>query len=190
MAEERLNRARELIRAKRYREARQILEPIADNATAAQWLVRIDERLAQESPFEDDPFADVGSSGGGYVNYASEKPKRSPYDTDGGVSVSRPERDYTLISIIILVLYWVFWLPGLIVNIIMLNEARQKVRESGVRPSGMGCLWALLLFNVVPLLLFCAVIGSLILVGPAVEEVFDEIVATIEAITPEPTIPR
>lgn len=55
MANERLAQARDLIKAKRYQEARQVLKVIADHPTARTWLAKLDE-IAPEVP-EDDPFA-------------------------------------------------------------------------------------------------------------------------------------
>jgi len=55
MAQEQLTAARDLIKAKRYQEARQVLKVIADHPTARVWLAKLDE-IAPEVP-EDDPFA-------------------------------------------------------------------------------------------------------------------------------------
>lgn len=178
MDQDRLKQAAALIRAKRYQEAKDILETMPDNPKAREWLVKVEDRLINENPFEsDDPFADV-SGGGGYSRNYDAQPKRK---NDQVYVTHSSKRDYTTMSLIILVLYWIFWLPGLIVNIIMLNEARNEQSSTGIRPNGMGCLWALLLFNVVPLLLFCAIISSVVLVGPAVGNVFEEIVVTLGA---------
>lgn len=55
MANERLAAARELIKAKRYAEARQVLKVIADHPTARVWLAKLDEIAPVVA--EDDPFA-------------------------------------------------------------------------------------------------------------------------------------
>lgn len=56
MADERLAQARDLIKAKRYQQARRTLTGV-DHPTAKAWLAKLDE-IAPEVP-EDDPFADI-----------------------------------------------------------------------------------------------------------------------------------
>jgi len=191
MATEKLKQASELIRAKKYIEAKAILSTIADHPKAQEWMVRIDDIMQDD----DDPFGDFGND-----DFYNEKPKRGKvnvhksrntvnvgkskndaFNAYGQVNVKRPTRDYTTLSLFILLLYWVFWLPGLIANIIFLNEAKQVEKDSGKRPDGMGCLWALLVFNVIPFIAICGVIFSLVLIGPEVEEIFDEITVTLQA---------
>jgi hypothetical protein len=50
-------------------------------------------------------------------------------------------------AVITLVLYWIFYVPGLIANILFYKEAREVKRVTGRAPQGMGCLsvmfWAL-----------------------------------------------
>lgn len=43
-------------------------------------------------------------------------------------------------------LYWLMWLPGFVMNIAYLSEAKRVTQMTGVRPSGMGCLQALFIF--------------------------------------------
>jgi len=61
--------------------------------------------------------------------------------------------------------YFLFWVPGLILNVYFLDGARRAKRETGREPAGLGVLRALLiLFVYVPL----AVVGALtmlVLVG-------------------------
>jgi hypothetical protein len=53
-------------------------------------------------------------------------------------------RSFTTPAVITMILYFVFWLPGLIVNLVYLNEARALQRQTGREPDGKGCLVALL----------------------------------------------
>lgn len=64
-------------------------------------------------------------------------------------------RSYTTPAIITLVLYFVFWLPGLIANIVYWNDARKTEQLIGRAPEGKGCLTALLVvFIILPVALF------------------------------------
>ncbi len=172
MAESKLETARQLIIEKQYDAARSVLLTIRDHPQAQAWLDKLDEvapkekrklgdLLDNDNPFEDAPYE--GSYGSGSVR----------------VNVTRSGRDYTNTAILVLILYWVLWLPGLIVNIIMLNEVNQVERDTGTRPEGKGCLVALLWFNVVPLLLVCGGFLAIVLLastGEAVDGVFENII--------------
>lgn len=69
-------------------------------------------------------------------------------------------RDYTTPAILTLVLYFVFWIPGLIANIVYFMQASQDEKITGHSPQGKGCLLAMLIVWVgVPIIgigLFCA----------------------------------
>lgn len=183
MAEEKLERARQLIIDKEYDAARAILETIPEHPKAQEWLARLDEiapskrKNEPSNPFTEDPFADPFA---GQQAASTARP--------GEVQVMRAPRDYTVMAIVILILYWVFWLPGLIVNIVMLSEANQVQRETGMAPEGKGCLTALLWFNVLPFLAFCCGIVFLFGVGSASEGIFSNIIEQLGTI--EPTLPR
>lgn len=175
MAESKLETARQLIIEKQYDAARAVLETIPDHPKAREWLAKLDEVAPQEKRKladlmdEDELFYD---------------------DRPHPVNVTRPQRDYTNTAILVLILYWLMWLPGLIVNIITLNEANQVERETGRRPEGKGCLVALLWFNVIPAILTCLALALLVGVfasGPAIENVFENIIeefGTLEATPP------
>lgn len=62
-------------------------------------------------------------------------------------------RSYLTPAIITLILYFVFWLPGLIVNIVYFVSAQETKRQSGGRaPEGYGCLLAMLLvWTIIPI---------------------------------------
>lgn len=46
-------------------------------------------------------------------------------------------------------LYLLFWLPGLVANIIYLSAAREDEGRTGRAPKGVGCLWLLLILNII-----------------------------------------
>jgi ferric-dicitrate binding protein FerR (iron transport regulator) len=63
-------------------------------------------------------------------------------------------KSYVNASVVVLVLYFFFWLPGVIVNLIYLNEASEKEKESGQELPGVGGLRAMwLLFGFLPIAL-------------------------------------
>jgi hypothetical protein len=64
-----------------------------------------------------------------------------------------PRREsFTTRAVITAVLYWFFWLPGFIANLVWYFEARGIERDTGQAPSGKGCLLAMLfLFCLLPL---------------------------------------
>lgn len=182
MAESKLETARQLIVEKQYEAARAVLLTIRDHPQARKWLAKLDEIAPQEKRKlgdllgeEDDPF-------------------RSPYNEEFGtprVNVTRPTRDYTNTAILVLILYWLMWLPGLIVNIITLNEANQVERETGIRPEGKGCLVGLLWFNVIPALLICGACLAIVLLaasGDAIDNIFSNIIENMGTL--EPTLPH
>ncbi len=69
-------------------------------------------------------------------------------------------RSYTTPAIITLALYFLFWIPGVIANIVYLNAARQDKQQSGLDPQGRGCLIALaIVFVGLPLAAFIMSVG-------------------------------
>lgn len=61
-------------------------------------------------------------------------------------------------AVITLVLYFIFWIPGLIANILFYKEAKEVRRVTGHAPQGMGCLSFMFWASVVPLILLFVVI--------------------------------
>jgi hypothetical protein len=60
-------------------------------------------------------------------------------------------RTYTSPAIFTLVLYWIFWIPGLIANIAYLQAAGRDQALTGKEPEGKGCLiWLLWIFGILP----------------------------------------
>lgn len=54
-------------------------------------------------------------------------------------------RDYTTPAVIALVLYFVFWIPGFIANLVYWSHASRDQALTGHPPQGKGCLLALLI---------------------------------------------
>ncbi len=61
-------------------------------------------------------------------------------------------------AILTWVLYYVFWLPGFVTNIIVWRSARRSQRVTGLRPVGKGCLFWLFVWGIGSLLLGLAVV--------------------------------
>ncbi len=62
-------------------------------------------------------------------------------------------------------LYWVGYIPGLIFNIMFLNEANNIKKETGRTPEGMGCLWATLIGSLSPAVGFLGICLMMMLAG-------------------------
>lgn len=81
-----------------------------------------------------------------------------------------PERpaeppSYVMAAVVTFIGYFMFWIPGLVLNAYFLDGARRAARESGREPAGLGALRALLvLFVYVPLALAGA-LTMLVIVG-------------------------
>lgn len=71
------------------------------------------------------------------------------------------QRSYVTPAVITLALYFVFWIPGLISNIVYLTAANSDRRISGTVPQGRGCLVALLIVFI------CVPFGACLLFGGA-----------------------
>lgn len=81
-------------------------------------------------------------------------------DYDALRRVSAEQRSFTTPAVITLVLYLVLWLPGLIANIVYLNEANNVERMAGRAPEGKGCLIAMLIVFVgLPVIGICLFLG-------------------------------
>ncbi len=67
------------------------------------------------------------------------------------------QKDYYVHAWATLSLYFLGWLPGLILNILILRQARKHSKLIKRQAAGAGCLWFLLIMNlVIPLLIFLA----------------------------------
>lgn len=73
-----------------------------------------------------------------------------PYRQQPQVYMPQPDKSYVGPALITWLLYYVgFWLVGLVINIVYLSEAARYTRETRRPASGVGCLWALLIFHLV-----------------------------------------
>jgi hypothetical protein len=70
-------------------------------------------------------------------------------------------KSYVGSAVVTFVAYMFFWLPGLIFNIMYLQDARRMERVAGHSLSGVGCLWLLLILNVVVPFVLCSLSGGL-----------------------------
>ncbi len=64
---------------------------------------------------------------------------------------------YTTRAVAVLVLYWLFWIPGLVANLVFYYEAKRAERLAGQCLPGVGCLGIMLLLNL--LLLVAALLA-------------------------------
>ena len=74
-------------------------------------------------------------------------------------------KSYVGQSVLVLVLYFVFYLPGLIFNWMFLKEAQRNEQIAGQSLPGTGCLKALLYANVIWIVFWCVIIGSITGIG-------------------------
>ena len=92
-----------------------------------------------------------------------------PYKEIGG---SFPP-DFTMKAVITAVLYWVFWIPGVVANVVWMSEARACHTRTGIKPAGYGCLWWLfVLFIVIPLAITALLILILFVAGISLAGIF------------------
>jgi hypothetical protein len=70
-----------------------------------------------------------------------------------------PMRSFRWQAFFALVLYFPFFLPGLIANIIWWNQARSLQAATGIAPRGKGCLTVMLVCAVIMMLLSVGIAG-------------------------------
>jgi hypothetical protein len=76
-------------------------------------------------------------------------------------------KSYTGNAVLAFILYWLLWLPGLIVNYMFYREAKRTEKIAGQSLPGVGCLSVMLIINVavsvflISLVVFLAVLGGL-----------------------------
>lgn len=70
-----------------------------------------------------------------------------------------PMRSFRWRAFLALILYFPFFLPGLIANIIWWNQARNLQAATGIAPRGKGCLTVMLVCAVIMMLLSVGVAG-------------------------------
>jgi hypothetical protein len=85
--------------------------------------------------------------------YPAQQPKVS----------STRNQSFTGKAVIALLLYFLFYIPGLIVNIMFISQANRVRKETGQTPSGIGCLWATLVVSIIPLAAVLVIVTLFIL---------------------------
>src|SRR5947209_5700104 len=73
-------------------------------------------------------------------------------------------KSYTTPAIISLMLYFFFWIPGFIANVVYLLEANKTKKITGRTPEGYGCLVALLCIALAPVTLIALRILFVVLI--------------------------
>ena len=73
--------------------------------------------------------------------------------------------DYTGNAWVCVGLYAAMWIPGFIMNIVYLAQARRAQRETGQQVFGMGCLWATLIVGILPAALVLFFVALTLLLG-------------------------
>jgi hypothetical protein len=60
-------------------------------------------------------------------------------------------KNYTFHAVVALVAYTFMWIPGLMLNVVFLNQANKDQNDAGKAPEGKGCLlWLLWVFGIIP----------------------------------------
>src|SRR5215469_455613 len=74
-----------------------------------------------------------------------------PYGQPQPQVIYTQNQSFTGKAVIAYLLYFLGYVPGLIFNIMFINEANRVQKETGRTPSGVGCLWATLIASILPL---------------------------------------
>ena len=77
--------------------------------------------------------------------------------------ISTWNQSFTGKAVIAFLLYFLFYIPGLIANIMFIAQANRVRKETGRTPSGVGCLWATLVVSIIPLGTVLAIMALFIL---------------------------
>lgn len=75
----------------------------------------------------------------------------APVPNDMERAIAR-QKSYVGASVATFFVYWIFYLPGLIVNLMYLNDANKTSDIAGQKPSGYGCLVFMLILGLLPLM--------------------------------------
>ena len=82
-------------------------------------------------------------------------PQTTP-PSPGGYGPTLPS--YTNKAIVALVLTWLLWIPGVIANVMFLNEAKADEKKYGQSLPGVGCLTALIWIQIIGTIIFVVLI--------------------------------
>lgn len=74
-------------------------------------------------------------------------------------------KSYVGSAIVTLVAYWILWLPGLIFNIMYLRDARKAQQVAGHALPGVGCLYILLIANLIWVVIACSIVTGTGILG-------------------------
>jgi hypothetical protein len=124
--------AKALIQAKRYTEARSILNSV-DHPTSREWLAKLDR-----------------------ISPAQSSPEQ----------LAARMKSYTPHAVATIVLYLIFWLPGLIANVIFHNEGKRMETIAGQPLPGVGALGLMRKWQFI--ILVVVLIGALIFLAATV----------------------
>jgi hypothetical protein len=76
-------------------------------------------------------------------------------------------KSYVSSAVITFIAYMIFWIPGLIFNVMYINDARKSQQVAGHSLPGVGCLYVLLIVNIAWVVGLCLVTGGLGILGTA-----------------------
>jgi hypothetical protein len=95
---------------------------------------------------------------------ANQVAKGWQFATDAAAAVIA--KNYTFHAFAALFLYSFLWIPGLVLNIVFLNNANRDQRATGKAPQGKGCLlWLLWVFGILPVVIIVLLLAIGIMVG-------------------------
>lgn len=169
--QQQLRQAHQLLKEKKYDQARYILEQIPFNVTAEKWLDKLD-RIApvRNKPVVANKQKLIRSTSRdlSYVQPHSANPYGNNAsmaafdDYSMGAQMQRAmasSKSYVGAAIITFIASGFFWIPGLIFNLMYLNEAKKMQKVAGHSLPGVGCLWIMLVLNLLPFLLLCGLLA-------------------------------
>lgn len=80
------------------------------------------------------------------------------YSYEDHRKIAYASKSFTGVAVLTLFLYFIFWIPGLIANIMFYKEAREVRRVTGHAPAGMGLLSFMFWASLVPFLLLIVIV--------------------------------
>lgn len=102
---------------------------------------------------------------GGYSAYSPPPPQPAyaappayasvPMTPDEAKRLAAQMKSYVGPAVLVFFLYWIFWLPGFIVNWVFYREAKEMQRIAGQGLPGTGCLAVMLCLNLLGIALMC-----------------------------------
>jgi hypothetical protein len=138
-------------------------EPVDHRSQKPRKVRKYGDQASQPSIDRDS----VGEAGSSQRPSNQEKSGQSPPEPSAARGHVSPGdyRSYFGQAVLVLVLYWVFYLPGLIANFVYLHDARRYKERTGDDADGIGCLWALLWFFFLGPICVGIILGIMIVVG-------------------------